>query len=667
MLVHERYKLPADFKTLLKTKVPDFGFNGYGEMVYYRTYSRIMANGKQESWADTVIRVIEGAASITVDNLRRKLNVPVDEVALRTFFIKAALSMFNMEWLPPGRGLWVGGTDYVFERGSAALNNCGFVNTSNKPSFASAMGWQMDMLMCGVGVGFAHIRTSDYPELTPVPIVDSHDPMCEYIIDDTREGWVHSIVVLLEYLFGAGMYFRPYFDYSRIRKRGLPIRGFGGTASGPEPLMTLHAQIWDLHKKALQDPATYTSTRIICDIGNYIGCCVVAGNVRRSAELFMGQPSDETFLDLKNYSKHPERINYGWMSNNSVLFTQSEEFDKYIPSIAQRIVDNGEPGFINLLNIQKYARYGREKVDTAIGVNPCSEIPLESYELCNLSEVFPTRCASKEGTYNAFVFATWYATTISTLLTHSPETNEVVNRNHRIGVSISGIADLFDTWGCTQVITMLRKWYATVDETNSHWCTRYGIPKSIRMTTVKPSGTISLLAGVSPGMHFPTFDYAIRRTRVGADNVIAKFLMEQGVPYEQDVVSANTLVFSTPTVNKKSRPAKTVSAWEQLALQAMLQREYADNMVSCTVYFDRDTEAHQLEQMLAHFAPVLKSTSMSPHSDQGSYAQMPYEGVSEEVFAKLLEKYPKIDWSKFSGSDGMDSKFCSNDTCDIGV
>jgi ribonucleoside-diphosphate reductase alpha chain len=166
-------------------------------------------------------------------------------------------------------------------------------------------------------------------------------------------------------------------------------------------------------------------------------------------------------------------------------------------------------------------------------------------------------------------------------------------------------------------------------------------------------------------MHFPTFQYAIRRMRVGNTSRICEVLKSAGIPHEEDQYSANTTVFEFPIDQGKTRKATSVSAWEQFSFLAMLQREWSDNMVSCTIYFDPKTEGAQIEHMLALFAPIIKSVSMLPHSDTGAYAQMPYEGISKEEYESRLAKMPSIDWSDFAGSDGIESRFCTNDSCDL--
>lgn len=648
-MVKERFSLSPESVSYLKSLTQEFGFNGFGEVTYYRTYSRLKEDGSQENWADTIIRVVNGVMSI------RKSHYAIaglgwDEERWQTYAADFAASMFRMEFLPPGRGLWAMGTEYVYKRGSMALNNCGAVDTTD---LAHACEWTMDALMCGVGVGFntAWEGKANKPD---------KEGTNTFVVPDSREGWVESLKLLIEsYTKGEEWHT---FDYSKIRPFGAPIQGFGGKASGADPLIELHKRV----EKSLDDycDGEYDATRTVADIFNAIGACVVAGNVRRSAEIALGRPNDITFLDLKNYKKNPERESIGWMSNNTVILSQTEDFE-LIPKIARRIKNNGEPGIMNLINVQKYGRFGKEMEDKAWLSNPCSEIPLESFELCNLAEVFPTKCRSTECFYKALEYATFYASTVSLLPSHRVETNRIVARNRRIGVSLSGIADYLEQVGAAELTKRLRQGYKIVRDVNLELAQEAGIPPSIRVTTVKPSGTISQLAGVSSGMHFPTFKYAIRRIRVGADTPICSLLTKAGVPNEKDTYSANTMVFEFPIDQGKTRKADEVSAWEQFSLLAMLQREWSDNMVSCTVYFDKEKEGDQIEHMLAQFAPVIKSVSMLPHTDVGAYAQMPYEGISKAEYEKRLKALNTIDWSTFGGSDGQDSRFCTTESCEI--
>jgi ribonucleoside-diphosphate reductase alpha chain len=550
--------------------------------------------------------------------------------------------------------------------------------------------------MNGVGVGFStHWRGS-----ASVPNKEDYET---FIIPDSREGWVESLIKLMCSYIDSPKHGKnkfPKFDYSQIREKGLPINGFGGTASGPEPLQKMHERIegyldaFSIRK--LETTATtykqvgdewkpeqvevskeYGHSRLIADIFNSIGACVVAGNVRRSAEIALGDVEDQEFINLKNYELNPERGEIGWMSNNSVVLRADQDYEDfgYIPDMAKRIVDNGEPGMINLYNIQKYARYGKEKHDDATLVNPCGEISLENFELCNLAEVFPPRCKNKTDFYKALKFATFYASTVSLLPTHRPETNAIIAKNRRIGVSISGIAQwasgesIIDTneWGemnYTKMTTYLRQGYKIVKDYNAEFAKMAGVPAAVRVTTVKPSGSISLLAGVTPGVHYPVSRYAIRRMRIGKDSPLVPSLVEAGIPHEDDTYSDNTLVFSFAIDHGNVRPCEQVSPWEQFSVVAMLQRCYADNCVSATIYFDKEKDAPDVEKMLAMYIPILKSVSMLPHSGHG-YVQAPYEPIDEEKYIALKDSYTLPKFDKVSGNVPVGSKFCSGDTCEL--
>jgi len=631
-IIKERFALQKEFCNELFSKKAKFGFGGVGEVVYYRSYSRVKFDGSKEHWADTVIRVINGVMSIRKNHYMSN-HIVWNEEKWQSYAQKLATYMFEMKWLPPGRGLWIMGTEYIYERGGAALNNCGAVDTFD---LSLAAEWTMDMLMCGVGVGFNTAWKGDN-----VSVPDKSSTTC-YVIPDSREGWVTSVRLLLESFTKNGPWYT--YDYSKIRPKGSPIHGFGGTASGPEPLKELHQRIENYLENYCNSRIDHT--RCTVDIMNAIGVCIVAGNVRRSAQMALGSLNDPTFLELKDYTKNPERSDIGWISNNTVVLDNTEDFNK-LSLIAEHIRDNGEPAIMNLINVQKYGRYGEECEDKAWLANPCSEIPLESFELCNLAEVFPSRCINEDEIYQALEYATFYASTVALLATHRSETNEVIERNRRIGVSISGIADMIDEYGTEVLTRILRNGYDLVHSFNQKLAVDAGVPTSIRVTTVKPSGSISQLVGCSSGMHFPAFQYAIRRIRVGDTSPICKILKSSAVPHEKDRYSANTTIFEFPIYHGKTRSASTVPVEEQFSLLALLQREWSDNMVSCTIYFDPNTEVTNIEHMLSEFLPVIKSVSMLPHSKTGAYIQMPYEGISKEEYEARLAQMRPIDWNSF--------------------
>jgi len=294
----------------------------------------------------------------------------------------------------------------------------------------------MDASMLGVGVGF---DTKGAGEIIVKGVDTSRETT--YEIPDTREGWVESLRLLLESYFHSTPVVK--FDYGKIRLAGEPIKGFGGVSSGPEPLEEVHNDIRNVLENNSGNPITITT---IVDIMNLIGKCVVAGNVRRTAEIVFGDPHNEEYLDLKNYKVNPHRDQYGWTSNNSVFAELGMDYTE----IAKRIVDNGEPGLAWLDNMRHYSRMkngGDNKDHRVMGGNPCLEQSLESYELCCLVETFPDNHDDLEDYKKTLKYAYLYAKTVTLGRTHWADTNRVMLRNRRIGCSVSGVAQFITNRG----------------------------------------------------------------------------------------------------------------------------------------------------------------------------------------------------------------------------
>jgi len=646
MYVTERFYLPDDFKEYLKSLKPKFGFGAFGETTYYRTYSRKTGENSHEHWPDTIIRVIEGIFSIR-KNHYKNYNLKFKDENYVDFAKDMALAAFKMKWLPPGRGLWIMGTEYIYERGSAALYNCAAVDTAD---LSNAADWTMDMLMVGAGVGFNTVW--DGKAYKP----DKSKPLT-YIIEDSKEGWIKSVRLLLDSYLHKKPFYR--FDYSQIRPAGSELKSFGGIAGGAEPLKKLHISL----EKTLDDylDGKIDKTRCVVDIFNEIGVCVVSGNIRRSAQIAVGSPYDKTFLNLKNYELYPDRAEIGWISNNSIMIENIEDY-KVLETIAEHIVKNGEPGILHLENMQKYGRFGEIIPDLAWLSNPCGEIALESYELCNLAEIFISKCENLDEFLKMINFATFYASTVNLLPTHRDETNKIIARNRRIGVSVSGVADFIEKRGFETLLKWLRIGYEQVREINKNLAKSAGIPVSLKVTAVKPSGTISILAGTSPGMHYPPFKYAIRRIRIGKNSELGKFLKDSGMSYEVDIYDEKTLVFEFPIKYDNPRSVQDVSVWEQMMILASLQREWADNMVSNTIEFDSSYKAKTIANILKEFLPMIKSVTMLPKSNH-FYPQMPFTGITEEEYKKRIRSMPTLDWSKYTGLQATGERFCSSMSC----
>ncbi|KAJ1832611.1 hypothetical protein LPJ70_006541, partial [Coemansia sp. RSA 2708] len=292
-------------------------------------------------------------------------------------------------------------------------------------------------------------------------------------------------------------------------------------------------------------------------------------------------------------------------------------------------------------NARRYGRMGEEtSQDTRIeGTNPCNEQCLESYELCCLVETFPDSHTTLDEYLETLESAMLYAKTVTLLPTHWPETNCVMLRNRRIGTSVSGIAQFITRRSVHQLQTWLDTAYNYVQELDDRLSEEFCVPRSVKTTSVKPSGTVSLLAGATPGMHYPESRFCIRRVRVSKQSDILPALKQAGYVVEEDVVDASSMVVEIPVDHGAGvRGLRDVSMWEQLALVALLQRCWSDNQVSATVTFDPETEGPQLRHALDYYQYQLKGVSFLPRVDSGAFPQMPYEAISEDVYKQMAAK-----------------------------
>ncbi|ETW00821.1 ribonucleoside-triphosphate reductase, adenosylcobalamin-dependent [Aphanomyces invadans] len=658
----KKFRLSKKFVDTFKDVPPPFGFNGLGELVYMRTYSRDKADGTKEQWYETVERVVNGTYNMQKHWLEHRglgWNGQEAHRSAREMFRR----IFNMKFLPPGRGLWAMGSPITEERKLyAALNNCAFVSTEDvdrRFSPAEPFCFLMDAAMLGVGVGFDTKGAGKIMVKGP-----KHGGTVEiFNIADSREGWVESLRVLLEAYFLHRPL--PAFDYSQIRPAGMAIKGFGGISSGPDSLKAMHANIM-----ATLDPllGSAMTVRGIVDLMNHIGVCVVSGNVRRTAEIAFGDANDPSYVCLKDYAQHPERAAYGWTSNNSVFATLGMD---YAP-ICHQIVQNGEPGFAWLQNMQEYSRMDGvpdHRDARAAGGNPCLEQTLESYELCCLVETFPANHSTLDEYKETLRYAYLYAKTVTLGQTHWPITNRVMLRNRRIGCSMSGIAQFITQRGLHELKDWCTQGYAAIQAYDKTYSDFLAIPRSIKTTSIKPSGTVSLLAGATPGMHYPESRFYIRRVRLDRASELLPALVAAGYQVEPAAEAPNeTLVVSIPVdVGENVRTLAQLSAWEQLSLASFLQRYWADNQVSCTIAFDPVLEGSQLEHALAYFQYQLKGVSLLPKVPHGAYAQMPYEEISEATYRTMVAALSPVSFRGIRSRGGpveVPDRFCDTSSCE---
>ena len=667
------FKLTEEFINQYKDREVPFGFrdaggNALGELVFIRTYSRKKDDGTKEKWFEVCERVINGMYSIQKDHCKEN-RLPWNDRKSHASAQEAFDRMFNLKWTPPGRGLWTMGSKMVMEgKNSAALQNCAFVSTRDLDKYdpGALFSWVMDALMLGVGVGFDVLGAEKDIEILK-PKADE----TTFIIPDTREGWVESTRVLINSFLTPNKS-TQLFDYDLIRAYGEPIKGFGGTASGPKPLIEMHEKIRAVVGGRVGDKL---DSRAIVDIVNLIGTCVVAGNVRRSATLAMGSPEDEVFSNLKNPEVYPDRNSYdpeapgwAWMSNNSIAAKVGTPYENYV----DLIVDNGEPGFIWLDTTRNYGR----TVDApdgkdyrVMGFNPCAEQPLESYELCTLVEVHMNRHENKEDFLRTLKFAYLYGKTVTLLSTHWQQTNAIMQRNRRIGTSLTGIASFADTNG----LPVLRQWqdegYKKVREYDNQYSEWLCIRESIRATTVKPSGSVSILSGETPGVHWgPGGKYFLRAIRFSTSDPMMALFKAAGYKIEKDVVSANTKVVYFPVKSEHDRSEKDVSLFEKIGLAATTQKYWSDNGVSVTLSFDAETEKQHVASALHMYEGQLKAVSFLPMSNS-TYPQQPYTQITRAQYEGYIGKIKTIDFNAiYDGVEGLEAigeSYCSTDACEL--
>lgn len=667
------FKITEDFIDSYRSKPSPFGYkdagsNSVGEITFLRTYSRLKEDGSKESWVDVCERVINGTYSLQKDHCKKN-RLPWNDAKAQASAKEAFDRLFNLKWTPPGRGLWAMGTNIVnVQKNSAALQNCAFVSTSEmtKLNPARPFAFLMEASMLGVGVGFDD-KGADKDFII-------HEPTGEqitYLIPDTREGWVESLTLLLNSFLKENQP-KYSFDYSLIRPSGAPIKTFGGVAAGHEPLLKLHQHI---NKMFIGRSGTKLTRIDIADIGNLIGVCVVSGNVRRSAELLIGRLNDQDFLNLKNKDKFPERNSYdpnapgwGWMSNNSV----ETEVGADLTSIIDGISLNGEPGVIWMDISRKYGRLidpPNNKDHRVAGYNPCAEQSLESYECCTLVETYLGRHDSLEDYKRTLKFAYLYAKTVTLLPTHWEETNAIMQRNRRIGTSMSGVADFADRLGMPVLKEWMNQGYKTVQRYDNVYSEWLGIRESIKMTTVKPSGTVSILAGESPGVHWtPGGKFFNRTIRFSNEDPMLPLFKMANYRVEPAAESPDTTsVVYFPIKSHAVRSEKDVTIFEKMALATTAQRYWSDNSVSVTISFNKNTEAQYIGTVLHMHDGQLKTVSFLP-SGNDTYPQMPYTQITEEEYLAQTEKLFPIDLTGvYAGmaADAIGERYCTTDSCEV--
>jgi len=618
--------IPERVKKLVKESKKYFS-DELGEFIYYRTYSRWLPEEKRrETWIETVERY--------VSFMKKRLGDKITEAKYGE--IKKAI--LNQEAMPSMRLMWTAGE--AAKATNVAIYNCAYIAPKSLNDFAEVM----YLLMCGTGVGFS-VENRNVQQL-PIVKTQSGQNVPTHVIGDSKEGWGKALTLGLKTWYeGKDIEF----DYSKIRPSGTRLKTMGGISSGPSPLKSL----LNFAKKAvLKNQGRRLSSLDVYDIVCKIGQLVEMGGVRRSALISLSDLEDENMRSAKTgyyYITHPQRS----MANNSVVYnkkpTAAEFLEEWL-SLAKS--GTGERGIFNRGGLKEQMPERRWKsfkryVLTA-GTNPCGEITLRDKEFCNLTEIV-ARANDTEKTLMkkaeiAAILGTYQAT-----LTDFPFISKKWKQNceeeRLLGVSITG------QWDSPAVRNpkCLKKIYEKVLETNREYSKKLNIKPSLSVTSIKPSGTVSLLVNAAPGMHPRHSPYYIRRVRISAEDPLCKMLKEQKVPYHPEVgqteTSATTFVFDFPVkAPERSVFKKDLDAITQIQYWRTVKENYTEHNPSVTILVG-DDEWIKVANWVYENWDIIGGLTFLPRNET-VYQLAPFEEISKEEYEKLVDDFPKIDYSQ---------------------
>ena len=637
--------LSPEFLASYSQKLPPWGFGGMGEVVFLRTYSRAIENeDRSETWVETLSRIIEGAGEIGVPYTKKEAEALFDH-------------MFNLRCSFSGRALWQLGTPLVKKFNATSLNNCYFTNIEKIEDFELLF----EYLMLGGGVGFSVERSKihDLPKIkSGVSITHDRSNDADIIVPDSRTGWKRLLHSVLKSYFETG----KSFTYSTIlvREFGAPLKTFGGTASGPGALID---GVEDICKVMKNREGKKLRSIDVLDICNIIGRIVVSGSSRRSAQIAIGDPDDILFLRAKNWSSGNVpawRAN----SNNSIY---ADHYEEIMSELWKGYDGSGEPyGLLNRRLTRRFGRLGEVRVDNSIdGFNPCAEIGLADGESCNLSTIFLPNVQSLEQFKEISKLLYMVQKQITRMNYPYEKTTEIVRKNARLGQSVTGILQCSDNQ-----LSWLSPAYEYLRGLDADYSKKNGWPESVRLTTVQPSGTLSLLPGVTPGIHPAFARYYIRRVRFGAADPLVDACRKRGYKVQWDIgldgrEDHTRYVVEFPCESPEgSILASEMTAVDQLEWVKKMQTEWADNAVSVTVYYRKEELSMIKEWLASNYDSSVKSVSFLLHADH-NFPLPPYEEITKDQYTKL---FSKIDFSVPLHSvvtDLLDIDGCATGACPV--
>lgn len=728
------------------SKYPDMPehMNELGQFVFYRTYSRWLPSlNRRETWKEAVARAVDYNVSITIEQFKKNdIEPPISEIVkeAETLFD----NVFNLRQFLSGRTHWVGGAESkVAEKFPLSNFNCAFIDITKWDDLCDLF----YLLLIGTGCGFKCTKEnafnlpqvrldwelihSEYKPLPPEERIEDtklsvmENGYVKIYIGDSKEGWVEALRAFLSIITNPSFEFIKHIkvSYNSIRPHGERLKTFGGTASGHEPMKEMFEGIEKVLKGTMDEAIEpiidgHVRPIHILDIGNLIGSNVVVGGVRRTAEIFLCDADDwecilakygingiwdeKLHIEIANSLNNNFNYNADWlinmetnnpdvrplyhrrMSNNSITFTEkpTEEFLELVFKIMQL---EGEPGFVNL-------EAANRRRPNCKGLNPCAEILLDSYGVCNLTTVnvmaFVESYVDKneETHYRLKVGDLLFAQALSAragvrmtcLDLELPEWDKIQKRDRLIGTSLTGWQDAMSLlgWDEDKQQMLLEELYNVAHQEAARFAYILRIPAPLLDTTVKPEGTLSQVAGgVSSGLHVSHAPYFIRRIRINASDPLVRVAKELNWTINPEVGTPEgeeprTVVIDFPIKSGAKKTRNEQSIEEQFNVYFNFQNHYTSHNSSNTISVKPDEWDIASDIVWKNWDDFIGVSFLA--YDGGSYPLAPYEEITEEQYYELKSKMKPFDYNlllkyehdeSLATEDGLES--CETGACPI--
>ena len=606
----------------------------YQEFIHLSRYSRwLPEEGRRETWNETVTRYFD----FFTDHVNEMTGYKISKDLRKDLEI----AVLEQRVMPSMRCLMTAGE--ALKRENIAGYNCSYVAVNRIQAFDEIL----YILMNGTGVGFSVER--QFVSELPLVAEEFHETDTNIVVADSKLGWAKAYKELVGLLYIGQI---PRWDMSKVREAGAPLKTFGGRASGPAPLENLFNFTVNVMKGSKgRRLSSLEAHDIVCKIAEV----VVVGGVRRSALISLSNLSDDRMRHAKSGSWW-EQNSQRALANNSACYTEKPDMGIFMDEwTALYNSKSGERGIFNRASANKMAeKNGRRIIEGhEFGTNPCSEIILRDREFCNLSEVVVRPTDTRQSLLEKVRLATILGTFQSTLTNFkyvSAAWKKNCSEERLLGVSLTGIMDCRLTNGKEKNLdNLLESLKAEAVAVNKEFAKKMGIPQSVAITCVKPSGTVSQLVDAASGIHARHNPFYVRTVRGDKKDPLTKMMTDMGFPVEDDVMNpTQTAVFSFPMKVHDGAVFRTdMTAIEQLELWLTYQKSWCEHKPSVTISVKEDEWMEVGAWVYKHF-DFMSGVSFLPFSEH-TYQQAPYQDTNKEGYEFLKEKMPKnVDWSKLS-------------------